>query len=47
MRWIEAMQEGMADLRLLKAALVVRCRQGKKGGIAAGKFKDRWSGHRQ
>ena len=45
--WIEAMREGMADLRLLEAALVVRRSQGKKSGITAGELVNGWSSHGQ
>jgi len=44
-RWIEAMGEGMADLRFLEAALVMSGRQREESGITAGELIDRRSGH--
>jgi hypothetical protein len=45
--WIEAMREGVADLRFLEAALVVSRRQRKECGIATGKLVNGWSSHGQ
>jgi hypothetical protein len=42
---IETMGEGMADLRFLEAALVMRRRQREEGAVATGELIDRRSRH--
>ena len=46
-RRIEAMREGVADLRLLHAALVVGRRQRKECGVAPGQLVNGCSSHGQ
>ena len=46
-RRIEAMREGMADLGLLEAALVMCRRECEEGGVAAGDLVNGWSCHGQ
>ena len=42
---VDAVREGVVQLGVLEAALVVRGGQRKEGGVAAGELEDRWSGH--
>jgi hypothetical protein len=44
---IAGVGERVVQLRILKAALVGGCGQGKEGLVAAGEFEHRWPGHEQ